>query len=76
MSGGLAVNDIYQGALKDFGPVTTGGPLFPALFVDGEEEAAGVRGPDTLMLFVVEGPASTRITVNYHGILKRPRGIV
>ncbi len=72
---GLAVNDIYQGALKDFGPVTSGGPLFPSLFVDGEEQATEIRGPHTLMLIVFEGPASTRITCNYQGLLRRSHGI-
>jgi hypothetical protein len=75
ITAGLAVNDIYQGALKDFAPSVSGGPLFPALFVDGEEQAAEIRGPNTLMLLVFEGPPTTRITVNYQGDLKRPRGI-
>ena len=75
LTAGGAVGDIYQGALKDFAPSIAGGPIFPALFVDSEEEAAEIRGPNTLMLLVSEGPPLVRVTVNYQGILRRPRGI-
>ena len=76
LAAGGAVGDIYQGALKDFAPSVAGGPIFPALFVDGEQQAAEIRGPNTLMLLVSEGPPLARVTVNYQGILRRPRGLV
>jgi hypothetical protein len=70
------IGDVLQGSLKDFAPATAGGPTFPAVFTDNSMQAAEVRGPKHLILVVVGGPATKRITVNYQGSLRRARGIV
>jgi hypothetical protein len=69
------IGDLFQGALKDLAPSTVGGPLFPAVFTDNSMQASEVRGPKFLILVVVGGPASKRVTVNYQGSLRRARGI-
>lgn len=70
-----AIGDQLQGALKDLAPSTVGGPIFPAVFTDNSMQAAEVRGPRGLVLVVVGGPASKRVTVNFQGSLRRARGI-
>ena len=69
------IANTMQGALKEFAPATSGGQLLPALFTDNGAQASEVRGPNHLILLVVGGPASARVTVNYQGSLRPAHGI-
>jgi hypothetical protein len=73
----VGINDTLQGALKDLGPMASGGPIFPGVWTDSAPQGAEIRGPRALCLVVVgtAALANKRITVNWQGTLRRARGI-
>lgn len=73
---GVTTGDLGHTGLMDFGPPTSGGPLFPFNFEWSFEQAPFVRGPNWYTLRLVSGPASTTVYCRYQISKRRMRGVV
>ena len=71
---GPSTEAFTPGGLRDFGPSTAGGPILPGLLSDGFDTTANYKGPCSVGLRIVGGPASKTIVGYFCGELRRLRG--